>query len=196
MDGWTVLGSVILANTIQMQKKWKSWLQDRGRWNVTFNILGKYEEIWTVMKKYGNMEGHLYRKKLQDCPLSTIWTTWYGNVQECRLFLKWLRKISLHCYIFLCMYMHFFLSFFFLVFFFWARSDEPEVLFRGLTSAVTLTGLYEAETQLSGRWSVFIFWYKVNTFPLYGLENGTLTPWVPCSQTPFWSSSSQFVQRC
>lgn len=117
MDGWTVLGSVILANTIQMQKKWKSWLQDRGRWNVTFNILGKYEEIWTVMKKYGNMEGHLYRKKLQDCPLSTIWTTWYGNVQECRLFLKWLRKISLHCYIFLCMYMHFFLSFFFFVFF-------------------------------------------------------------------------------
>lgn len=97
----------------------------------------------------------------------------------------------------LCMYMHFFLSFFFFFFvFFGARSDEPEVLFRGLTSAVTLTGLYEAETQLSGRWSGFIFWYKVNTFPLYGLENGTLTPWVPCSQTPFWSSSSQFVQRC
>lgn len=63
----------------------------------------------------------------------------------------------------LCMYMHFFpfflflfLCFFFFVFF-GARSDEPEVLFRGLTSAVTLTGLYEAETQLSGRWSGFIF---------------------------------------
>lgn len=154
----------------------------------------KFGQLW---KNMATWKGIFIEKKLQDCPLSTIWTTWYGNVQECRLFLKWLRKISLHCYIFLCMYMHFFLSFFFFVFFFffWARSDEPEVLFRGLTSAVTLTGLYEAETQLSGRWSGFIFWYS-NTFPLYGLENGTLTPWVPCSQTPFWSSSSQFVQRC
>lgn len=104
----------------------------------------------------------------------------------------------LHIFVYVYAFFPFFLFLWFFVFFFFlgARSDEPEVLFRGLTSAVTLTGLYEAETLLSGRWSGFIFWYKVNTFPLYGLENGTLTPWVPCSQTPFWSSSSQFVQRC
>lgn len=60
------------------------------------------------------------------------------------------KNLSALLHIFVYVYAFFFL-------FLLARSDEPEVLFHGLTSAVTLTGLYEAETQLSGRRSGFIF---------------------------------------
>lgn len=69
------------------------------------------------MKKSGNMKGHLYRKKkLQDCPLSTILTTLYGNVQEFWLFFKMVKKnLSALLHIFVYLYAFFF-SFFFVVF--------------------------------------------------------------------------------